>query len=481
MKETVQKILDGLKSKGASYADIRIIASEAESIEVKNGIVEALEIGNDYGFGIRVLYKGAWGFASSYNVEPKEIERIALEALEVAKASSLVKKEDIVLASVEKYIDSYKTPIKIDPFTVHLNKKISYLLETDKILRKEKGIKVSSVFFKAGKEIQTFISTEGSVIDQEIWECGGGMEAMAISKTEVQNRSYPNSHSGQVAAGGYEVFESLKLKENAERIAKEAVELLKAPQCPSGEFDIILDSTQLALQVHESCGHPVELDRAFGMEASYAGTSFLTPEKLGDFKFGSKLVNIYADATAPGGLGTFGYDDEGVKAQKFPIIKNGIFVNYLTSRETAQRLGQKSNGTMRADGWTRIPLIRMTNINLEPGEWKLDDLIADTENGIFMSTNKEWSIDDKRLNFQFGCEIAWEIKNGKLGRILKNPTYQGITPEFWGSLDAICNKDHWQIWGVPNCGKGEPSQLAHVGHGTAPARFRKVKVGVGKW
>jgi len=243
---------------------------------------------------------------------------------------------------------------------------------------------------------------------------------------------------------------------------------------------LIIDGSQLALQVHESCGHPIELDRVFGTEASYAGMSFLTLDKLNNFRYGSDIVNIVADSTVPGGLGTFGYDDEGIKAQRVPIVTNGMFVGYLTSRETAAKINQQSNGAMRADGWNKIPLIRMTNVNLEPGTWKFDDLISDTEDGIYVETNRSWSIDDKRLNFQFGTEIAWEIKNGKLGRMFKNPTYTGITPQFWASCDAICNKSYWKMWGTPNCGKGEPPQTAHVGHGTAPSRFRNIKVGVMK-
>jgi len=241
---------------------------------------------------------------------------------------------------------------------------------------------------------------------------------------------------------------------------------------------IILDSDQLALQVHESIGHPIELDRVLGTEASYAGTSFVTIDKLGTFRYGSDKVVVVADATVPGGLGTFGYDDEGTAAQRVMIIDHGMFIGYLSSRETAPVIGRESSGAMLADGWNRIPLIRMTNINLEPGEWSLDDLIADTDRGIFFSTNKSWSIDDRRLNFQFGTEIAREITNGRLGKIYKNPNYTGITPEFWNSCDAVCNKEHWQLWGLLNCGKGEPGQAMHVGHGTAPARFRNVRVGI---
>jgi len=295
----------------------------------------------------------------------------------------------------------------------------------------------------------------------------------------MQKRSYPNSFGRHQATAGYEFIEAMDLVAHAPRIAEEAVQLLTAKPCPTDiTTTIILDATQVAMQLHESCGHAVELDRVLGTEASYAGTSFLTPDKLGHFRYGSEVVNITADATLPGGLGTFGYDDEGIPAQRVPLVRQGLFVGYLTSRETAARMGQTSNGAMRADGWNRIPLIRMTNINLEPGPWRLEDLIADTDEGIYMQTNKSWSIDDKRLNFQFGTEIAWEIKKGRLGAMLKNATYTGITPEFWGRCDAVGNADYWHIWGTPNCAKGQPTQIAGVGHGAAPARFRNVLVGL---
>jgi TldD protein len=245
--------------------------------------------------------------------------------------------------------------------------------------------------------------------------------------------------------------------------------------------DIILEGSQLGLQVHESIGHPIELDRVLGTEANFAGMSFLTLDKLGTLKYASDVVNVVADATpAHGpGLGTFAYDDEGVPAQATPIVKAGLFVGYLTSRETAAAVGQaRSGGAMRAEGWNRIPLIRMTNISLLPGTWKLDDLIADTDDGIYMETNRSWSIDDRRYNFQFGTEIGWEIHAGKKTRMLKNPSYGGITTEFWNSCDAICGPEYWTLWGVPNCGKGQPMQAMGTGHGASPARFRKVQVGV---
>ncbi|MDP3014044.1 MAG: TldD/PmbA family protein, partial [Candidatus Subteraquimicrobiales bacterium] len=297
---------------------------------------------------------------------------------------------------------------------------------------------------------------------------------------DVQIRSFPNAHGGQFATRGFEFISSLKLAENAERIAEEAVGLLSAKECPSAITTVILDGSQLALQIHESIGHPIELDRVLGTEISLAGGSFVTLDKLENFRYGSEIINVMADATIEGGLGSFGYDDEGVKAQRIRIIKDGVFMNYLTSRETALFVNQTSNGTMRADGWNKIPLIRMTNINLEPGDLKFEDLIADTDEGIYLETNKSWSIDDLRLNFQFATEIGWEIKKGKLGRMIKNPNYTGITPVFWNSCDTIVNRDSWQVWGLTNCGKGEPIQGAYVGHGASPARFKNVKIGAGK-
>ncbi len=480
MKTLIQNILDIAKLKGATYADIRVVRQQSEEIEVKNGKVDALTHDEDFGFGIRILLQGAWGFACSSKVTKKEMETVLGKALKIAKASSKVKGKEVIFQSISPVVDQYRTPAEIDPFEVSAEAKLNLLLQADEIIRKNRKVKISEAFLGSYKTEKTFGSTEGSYIDQQIVECGAGVAATAIEGDDIQVRSYPNSFRGNFSTQGYEWIEKLALQDKAERIADEAVQLLWAKPCPSKITTLILDSSQLALQIHESIGHPIELDRILGTEASYAGTSFIKPEMVGYFKYGSELVNIVADATCPGGLGTFGYDDEGVKAQRVPIISRGNLINLLTSRETAHHLGKGSNGTMRADGWNRIPLIRMTNINLEPGESTLEQMIADTEEGLFLTTNRSWSIDDKRINFQFGTEIGWEIKGGKLADMVKNPTYTGITPRFWGSCDAVGNRDHWQLWGTPNCGKGEPGQVAHVGHGTAPARFRNVQVGVMK-
>ncbi len=478
MRDLVHHVLELAKVKRVQYSDIRVVRREFEEIAVKNGKVDALTRNEDYGFGIRVLFRGAWGFAASSKVSKTEMEKTLDRAWKIAQASSRMKEKDLRFAPAPAVVENYRTPVSVDPFSVSQERKVSLLLEADEILRRNPKVKISEAFMGGYEVEKTFASTEGSFIEQKIVECGAGISATAIEGSEVQVRSYPSSFRGNFATRGYEWIEGLKIKDHAERVAEEAAQLLSAKSCPSGTTTLLLEGSQLALQVHESIGHPIELDRILGTEASYAGTSFLSLEKVGSFRYGSDLVNITADATVPGGLGTFGFDDEGVKAQRVPIISRGILTNLLTSRETAHLLGKGSNGAMRADGWNRIPLIRMTNINLEPGEWTLEEMIADTEEGLFLSTNRSWSIDDKRINFQFGTEIGWEIKKGKLGSMVKNPTYTGITPQFWNSCDAVADRDHWQLWGTPNCGKGEPGQVAHVGHGTAPARFRNVRVGI---
>jgi len=480
MKDLALLALDVAKTYGATYADIRIVEKQSESIAIKQGRVEELMTSTNYGFGVRVIADGAWGFAGSFLVEKVEIERIARLAVEIAKASAMIKKENVSLSPAKVVQDTYKSPMEIDPFKVPLEDKLALLSRAEEIVRKTPGVSISSASMNISREKKIFANLEGSYIEQEIIESGASLDAIAIKGNDIQERSYPNSHGGDVATAGFEFIKDLKLEDHAEQIATEAVQLLSAKECPSGEFTVILGGDQLALQIHESCGHPTELDRVLGMEASYAGTSFLTLDKLNKFQYGSPIINITADATIPGALGTFGYDDEGIPAQRFDIVKDGIFVGYLTSRETALVLGQQSNGCMRADGWSRIPLIRMTNVNLLPGNSSLEEMISEVKDGLYLTTNRSWSIDDKRLNFQFATQIGWEIKNGKLGAMVKNANYTGITPDFWRSCDAIAGENEWRVWGLPNCGKGEPTQIAHVAHGTAPARFRNVRVGVGR-
>ncbi len=479
MKDLTARALETARNRGATYADVRIVRREEELITVKNGMVAAISHEVSHGFGVRVIADGAWGFAASSLITAEEVDRVAALAVQIARASAMVPgRQPVQLTPVEPAVARYISPLQKDPFAVPLEEKVALLLQADAEMRRVKGIGVTQSNFVAFREEKTFASSEGAYVEQVLTETGAGIEATAVGEGEVQRRSYPTSFGRQQLQLGYEAVEAMDLVAHAGPTAEEAVALLSAPQCPQMVTTIILESSQLALQIHESCGHPTELDRVLGTEASYAGTSFLTLDKLGTLRYGSPIVNIVADATTPTGLGSFAYDDEGVPAQRVYLVREGIFGGYQSSRETAVVLGGRSSGGMRADGWGNLPLIRMTNINLEPGEWTLEDLIADTEEGFYLATNRSWSIDDRRVNFQFGTEVAYEIRGGKLGRLYKNPTYTGITPEFWGSCDAICNADHWRVWGTPNCGKGEPPQTAHVGHGCAPARFRNVQIGV---
>ena len=477
MREIVESALLAAKRAGASYADVRIVQREEESISTKNGAADAIRRNESKGFGVRVIANGGWGFSSSFISTPEEAEKVANEAVQIALASSKTKIADAKIAKVEIYQDKVPQPVKINPFDVPLSKKIAILLEADKIMNIQ-GIIVRKGSMNFSKEWKTFASSEGAYIEQERIVSGAGISAVATDGKEIQVRSYPTSFGGDFQRKGFELIEEMDLVSHAEETAKQAVALLSAKQCPSGKMDIILKGAQLALQVHESMGHPAELDRVLGEEASFAGTSFLTPEKLGTFRYGSDVVNITADATIPEALGGFAYDDEGVKAKRIYLVKNGIFVGYLNSRETSAKLNLEPMGAMRAENWNRMPIIRMTSINLEPGDKTLDELIKGVDYGILMDINKSWSIDQNRLNFQFGAEMGWEIKNGKIQGIVKNPSYTGITYEFWRSCDGIANKDFWHVWGVPNCGKGEPEQVMQVSHGVAPARFRNVQVGV---
>ncbi|MCS7385277.1 MAG: TldD/PmbA family protein [archaeon GB-1867-005] len=480
MEDLARKAIETALSAGATYADIRIVEQKWENITTRNAKVRVVDAGSSMGFGVRAIADGAWGFASHYELTPTEVVKVALKAVEIARASAKVKKKDVKLAPVKPVRDTYKTPIIKDPFKVPLEDKIELLTESDKrILSKGELIKVATSSMRIYRENKIFSSSEGAFITQEITWCGVTTRAVAVGYGEVQDRSYDGRNFN---TGGYEIIEEVNLPEKAEKSGEEAIALLTAKNCPTMITDLIIGGSQLALQIHESCGHPTELDRVLGTEASYAGTSFLTPEKLGKFRYGSDKVTIVADATAPRGLGTFGYDDEGVPAQKVYLVKEGIFVGYLTDRASAAELGlPSSTGAARASSWNRIPLVRMTNINLEPGDWDFEELIQETKKGVYVETNRSWSIDDKRLNFQFGTQIAYLIENGEFKELLKNAIYTGITPEFWRSCDAVCNEKYWTMWGTPGCGKGEPGQVMYVGHGTAPARFKNIRVGVGKW
>jgi TldD protein len=479
MKDLALRALDAATSRGVSYADVRAQHVREREITTKNGKTGHAGSSESMGIGIRVIADGCWGFAATDDLTPQGLETAASLAVEIARSGAVARKAEVNLVPEQAYQVTWVSPVKIDPFSISVDRNLATLLAVDAELRRTSGINLAEASMHFEQRRQVFVSTLGSVIDQTRTTSGAGFSALSYRDGEIQRRSYPNSFGGQYQLKGYELIDELDLVGNAPRIAEEAVALHSADQCPEGEFDLILDSSQLGLQIHESVGHPIELDRVLGSEANYAGMSFLTLDRLGSLRYGSEIVNVVCDARPEHGpgLGTFAFDDEGVPAQCTDIIRDGQFVGYMTSRETAAAVGQtRSNGCMRADGWARMPLIRMTNVSLESGQQSLEEVFG-ADHGIYMETNRSWSIDDKRYNFQFGCEIGWEIRNGKRVRMLKNPSYSGITTEFWNSCEAIAGREHWTLWGVPNCGKGQPEQVMGTGHGASPARFRKIRIG----
>lgn len=470
----------GLTRRHVDYADVRWERKHHEALIVQNGALQHLATSISEGCAIRVLVHGAWGYASASRLTGDGLRATVARAVEMAKAVAQVQREKIPFPPNAPQRGSYRTPLEVDPFTVDLQKKLDYLQWANHVLREHDAIHTAMTSLEFYRTEKQFCSTEGSDVQQEIIESGATMEAIASIDGEVQRRSYPMGNGACLAQAGYEYVKALDLVGHAPRVRQEAVALLRAKECPAGTTTVILMPDQLALQLHESCGHPIELDRVLGQELSFAGGSFLDPAKRGRFRYGSRHVNITADAACPRGVGTFGYDDEGVPARTTPIVRDGMFVEYLSSRESAARVGLASTGAMRADGWSATPIVRMTNVNLEPGDSSLAELIADTPRGLLLATNKSWSIDDQRLNFQFGTEIGWEIRRGKLGPIVKNPIYTGITPKFWGSCRGVAGPSEWQLYGVPNCAKGEPVQIMHTGHGASPALFTNVQVGRGR-
>jgi TldD protein len=476
VRDLCHEAVDAALAAGAEYADARAVVQRDQQIATKDGRVETTFDAESEGIGVRVLVDGAWGFACSDRLDESGAQGAAARATGFARAAH--GGNGRALAPVEPATGSYRTPVERDPFAVPLSEKIELCLRAEEAAR-QPGVKVTAASARAFSQRKHLVSSAGTDVEQELVECGAGLDAIAAGDGLFQQRSYPSAFGGSSGQGGWEYVESLGLEREAPRVGEEAAALLRADTCPTAVTTVVISSEQMALQVHESVGHPTELDRIYGTEAAYAGTSFLHTDDLGSLRYGSTLMNVTADATTPGGLGTFGWDDEGVAAQAEPVVAEGVLSGFLTSRETAARLGRGAGGSMRAETWNRMPLVRMTNLHLEPAEeGSLEDLLADVDDGIYLSTNRSWSIDDKRLNFQFGTQVAWEIKHGRLGRMFRDAIYTGITPQFWGSLDALGSRETWVLYGLTNCGKGQPGQSAHVSHGAPIARFRNVQVGV---
>lgn len=471
--ELAKLAISRLKAGGCEYGDVRLLDTRTQSVRAEDGRISRVSDRFDSGYGIRALYKGAWGFAANADFSQEEIERTADRAVEVARASHALAKEPVRLADEPTHVDTVKTPFTVDPFSVSLDEKCDLLVRIADVLHKEPGIIRSNGSLWAQRDVKYFASTEGSAINFDLLAVGGGFGATAKSADGFQSRemSLPFRRSG------YEHITAANMLGEAPRVAAQVLEKVKAGQPTPGKYDLVLDGAHLSLTIHESCGHPSELDRALGYEANYAGTSFLTPDKLGSFRYGSKHINLVADNTMAGGMASTGYDDDGVAGQRWPIIEEGIFKGYSTNREVATAIGEKrSRGSCRADSWSSVPIVRIANVGLEPGSETPDSLIADVKDGIYIEGRGSFSIDQRRYNFQFGGDCFWEIKNGKRGAMLKNVIYNGITPEFWGSCDGVATREFRQEHGFTNCGKGQPGQSGWMTHSASPARFRGVNV-----
>jgi TldD protein len=477
MLELATVAVEAAVAAGVRYADARVMVVRHETMSAKNRAVEELAQRESAGIGVRALIGSSWGFQATPSLTEAAARAAGEGAAAVARASARVPGPPLELAPAPAVSAEWSSTWADHPIDdVSLGEKGDLLVAATGAAN-DAGAPLSQAHYQAWDNLTWFVSSEGGRISQHVVKCGAVVDATAVGDGETQRRSYPGVR-GQYGTQGWELVRGLDLVGNATRIGGEAVALLSAPQCPAGVTTVILASDQVALQVHESVGHAVELDRILGWEAAFAGTSWLEPAGLGELRFGSDLMQVTADATLPGAMGSFGYDDEGVAAQRVDIVRDGTWVGVLSGRDSAPLVGLPSGGMVKADGPARLPMVRMTNVGLLPGDSSLDEMIAGTDDGIYMATNRSWSIDDKRLNFQFGCEVGWEVKGGVLGRMVKNPTYTGIGPQFWASLDAVGGPDEWTVWGLPHCGKGQPMQWGHTGHHAAPCRFRDVRVGV---
>jgi TldD protein len=465
------------RSLGTSYADCRYVEIEDESLSFSDGSPESVKKSSDRGVGIRVLVNGAWGFFGTSVITENEIFRAVKKAIEIGKASAKLNDKSVMLADTESYKDDYISNFKIDPFEIALKEKLEYLSDLDSIMAAQEGLNSRNSHIDFRKTDSFFASSEGTRVSQKIVQSGVGIE-LGISKShrERATRSFPKN-GGQYECKGFELLSEYDFKSEVPRLAEEAKALLVAEACPSKTTDIVFEGSVVSLVIHELIGHPLELDRVFGSERNFSGTSFATIDKLGELQYGSPLINVFSDPTHPYGLSSYGYDDEGVRAYKADLIRDGILVGYLSSRETAAMISARSTAAMRADSWGNIPIVRITNVNLEPGDKSFDNIISSVDDGIYMSTISSWSPSDDRSSFEFGCEIAWEIKGGKLGQVYKNPTFSGRTVDFWNSVKAIADRSSWKVWGTPNCGKGQPGQNARTAQGASPILVSNVKAG----
>ncbi len=464
------------KKLGASYSDFRLSNFRSQNVSTREQVIQSIRENENFGFAVRVIIEGTWGFAASSTFSEDEVSGVTKKACEIALANKSIQLNRVELVSTPVYNDSWKTPIKKSAFEVSIDDKVDLLFGVN-AKAKSFGADFCSSFIWAVNEWKYFASSEGSYIKQDLHRIWTSFDVTVIDKAtgDFASRDAFTAPIGK----GYEYLEEYDYMKDVEEAVEHLKIKQKSPSVEPARRDIILDPTHLWLTIHESCGHPTELDRALGYEANYAGTSFMTTDKLGKLQYGSEAITIKGDRTQKDGLATRGYDDDGVKTTEWDIINKGRFVGYQTTREIAKAVGEpSSNGCAYADSWSHFPIQRMPNVSLMPGEKKLSlsDLIADTEDGIYIKGDGSWSIDMQRYNFQFTGQEFWEIKNGKIIGMLRDVAYQGNTVDLWNSCDAVCDSSEYKLGGSFFCGKGEPGQVSPVSHGSSPARFRNVKI-----
>lgn len=475
--ELAREALDAARAAGAAWAQVRLVHERTRSLSLRNGEIADGGDGDEAGLGLRVrTADGFEGFAATSDRTVAGVTEAAQRAARLARATATLPHAAAHWRDREPVTGTWRTPVMRDPSDVSTEERAALLRAIDDRWHRWDALRLRTASVADRRTATLLVDSDGSRIEQEQCVVSAGMRVLATRDTETQVRSWPNSFGGQHVAAGWEAIDALRMDERAEDVANEVYDLLYAAPCPEGSFDLILDSSQLALQIHESIGHAAEADRLFGHEASHAGGTWLQPELVGA-SVASPLVTITADMSAPGGLGTVGWDDEGAPAEDVTLVDGGVFRGWLGNRGLRERMPDATLApAARAMSWFGMPLVRMTNVSLRPGSGTLENLIENTEHAIYMETNASWSIDERRLAFQFGCERAWEIRDGQRVRLLRNPAYAGVSPSFWRSCDAVTGTPEWKLWGLLNCGKGQPGQLMRVSHGASPARFRGVRV-----
>ncbi|MHC5039769.1 MAG: TldD/PmbA family protein [Planctomycetota bacterium] len=474
--EIIEIALDAPRKASADYIDVRVVRTRKQILHVEDNYVRSIEDEDMWGYGVRVLRKGSWGFASSTTADLGEVLSVANLAAEMAAANAEASLAGPVeLTEETPQVGQYKTTLVEDPFQVPLDEKIQLLTSINQETGKVKGVGKTVAFMRFFNTWKTFASSEGTRVESDVTQTAAEYRAWATGDGDAKTRG----HSIYPQTGGYELIRESNLLAEAPRVGREAVDHLRAPRATAGVKDLILLPSHLALTIHESVGHATELDRALGMEESLAGRTFAVPSLLGKLRYGSPLIHFQADNQLPGGLATLGYDDDGIPGATWDIVRDGIFCGYSTNREVAGKIGEPhSRGSNRADSWASFPIVRIPNLSLMPGKEPvtLDDLIADTKDGILIDGMGSFSIDQMRCNFQFGGDAFFEIRDGKVRGMLRDVTYQAITTDFWNACDGLCDDRFFEPYGILTCGKGDPMQVSRMTHGAVPARFRRIRV-----